>query len=465
MKRIVFLLIIFSVILISLPYYVSGQDAVGTQNRAASRELSAKLAAIGVPEYERPVKPSEVKKKLTLSDCYQLALIQSEKIAIDADQIKIAEARFLTALGTITPHVSFFSQDYQEKKLNGGSDDLSLNIPKSSQRQFNLSQTLFDGFKTIAAVRESRYEKTQYINEKIRGEQLLLLDVANAFYLLIEKREDIKALERTRAALDNRVKELVIRERLGKSRPSEIVYAKASLYSVEASIEDAQNQEVIVRQLLEFLVGWPVRELADSYEFPDKLKDEDYYVAKASKRPDVAATEYAWHAARENIRVVDSEFLPEAAIQANYYTQRTGFDKGIDWDIALNVSVPIFEGTDILGRSKEANLQADQSWQEFHRTKRLAPYEIEDAYVTLMTAMSVRNTLRKAYTTAKYNYYLQKRDYVRRLVTNLDVLAAIQTLDDSERSYIHALYEAKRQYWDLRVAVGRSGTEALDDTF
>ena len=220
-----------------------------------------------------------------------------------------------------------------------------------------------------------------------------------------------------------------------------------------------------MRQLLEFLIGWPVGELADTYEFPTSLRDENYYVAKASGRPDVAATEYAWHAARENIRVVDSEFLPEAAIQANYYTQRTGFDKGIDWDVTLAVSVPIFEGTDVLGRSKEANLQADQSWQTFHLTRRRAPYDIEDAYATLTTAMSIRNTLRKAYTTAKYNYHLQKKDYERRLVSNLDVLTAIQTLDDSERSYIHALYEAKRQYWDLRVAVGRGGTERLDDTF
>ena len=98
-------------------------------------------------------------------------------------------------------------------------------------------------------------------------------------------------------------------------------------------------------------------------------------------------------------------------------------------------------------------------------TRRRAPYEIEDAYATLTTAMSVRNTLRKAYTTAKFNYHLQRRDYSRRLVSNLDVLAAIQTLDDSERSYIHALYEAKRQYWQLRVAVGQSGTESLNDAF
>lgn len=450
MRRLIAITIIFAIIFTCMPKYLLCQETM-------------RYVPASPPQYDRQVTPEEIKKELTLSDCYQLALVQSERIAIDADQIKIAEARFLTALGTITPHVSFLSQDYQEKKLTY--DDLGLQTPKLSQRQFNVTQTLFDGFKAIAAVRESRYQRTQYTYEKTRAEQLLLLDVANAFYLLIEKREDIKALEKTRAALDERVKELIGRARLGKSRPSEIVYAKAQLYSVEASIEDAQNQEVVVRQLLEFFIGWPVGELADTYEFPAKMQDEDYYVVKAPGRPDVVATQYAWHAARENIRVVDSEFLPNVEVAANSYTQRTAVDKGVDWDVTLAVSVPIFEGTDVLGRSKEANLQADQSWQEFHLTRRQAPYYIKEAYATLTTAMSVRNALRKAYTTARYNYHLQKRDYVRRLVNNLDVLTAIQTLDDSERSYIHALYEAKRQYWDLRIAVGQSGTESLNDTF
>jgi outer membrane protein TolC len=83
----------------------------------------------------------------------------------------------------------------------------------------------------------------------------------------------------------------------------------------------------------------------------------------------------------------------------------------------------------------------------------------------LKTAIAVCEALRKAYTTAKLNYHLQRKDYKRNLVNNLDVLASIQTLQDSERNYIHAFYEAKRQYWQLRVAVGQSGTETLDDAF
>ncbi len=436
------------------------------------------LSQIAPPRPAEVAKPVSVKKTpaivkavpeapgLTLADCYQMAIVQSEIIAINTDLIKEADAHFLIALSEILPHVSFQSMDFQQASNTveeaGGSAFSSL---KSSTRNFNVTQTLFNGFKAIAAIKGSKYEKTQRIDEKIRAEQLLLVDVADAFYLLKQEREDLKVLKRTRKALADRVKELISRERLGRSKPSEVVNVKAQFYGVESSIELVKSQEIVARQLLEFLVGQPVGVITDTYPFPIKLMPQEYYVAKSDSRPDVQAAKFAWQLSKENIRVADSGFLPSAGLSANYYTQRTGLDSGTDWDVTLNVTIPIFEGTEVLGQSKLANLQADADMQEYRRKKRIAPYDIKDSFASLVGAMAVHDALKKAYATAKLNYHLQKKDYERSLVNNLDVITSIQTLEDSERNYIRALYEAKRQYWQLRVAVGQSGTESLYDAF
>ena len=400
---------------------------------------------------------------LTLADCYQMALAQSEVIAINADLIKEADAHFMTALSTIVPHASFVSKDFQQDtSINDG----AINGPvKSSTRGFNFTETLFSGFKAIAGMKGAKYEKNQRANEKIRAEQLLLVDVSNAFYLLFEERADLEVLKKIRGVLNDRIKELMAREQLGRSRPSEIVYVKTQLYSVEASIELITNQEIIARQLLEFLVGQPVREIKDTYAFPGSLRSENYYVNQALERPDVQATRFAWQFSKENIRVADSGFLPQVDVSSNYYTQLTGLDKGPDWDVLLTVKVPIFGGTEVLGASNAARLKADENMQTYHRTRRQAPYNIKNAYTTLTAAMVVRDALEKAYKTAKINSHMQIKDYDRRLVSNLEVLTAIQALESTERDYIHALYEAKRQYWQLRVAVGQSGTESLSDAF
>ena len=434
---------------------------------------SAQPYLTGTPQTSKFIAPPlypevQMQGALTLADCYQMALIQSEVIAINKDLIKEADAHFMIALSTILPHVAFISQDYQEKPLKQGMAIGESNpASKGSQRAFNVTETLFSGFKAIAGIRGAKYEKNQRIDEKIRAEQLLLVDVADAFYLLLEERADLKVLYRIRKVLNDRITELIQRERLGRSRPSEIVYVKTQIYAVEASIDLGQNQEIIARQLLEFLVGQPVGQIMDTYQFPDQLKAEDYYVQQSLARPDVQATKFAWQLSKENIMVVDSGFLPQVDVGGNYYPQRTNItgNKGVDWDVTLSVNVPIFEGTEVLGASNLANLQADENMQEYHKARRQAPYDIKNTYVTLTAAMSVRDALEKAYKTAKINSHMQIRDYDRRLVSNLDVLTAIQTLEDQERNYIHAMYEAKRDYWALRVAVGQSGTESLNDAF
>lgn len=400
---------------------------------------------------------------LTLETCYFRALRQSEAIAIDADRIRVADARFLQALSISLPHISFLSNDYQEEKQNEGSPEFNSLAPsKSSVRAFNVKQTLFSGFKALAALRGVGQEKKQRTKEKERAEQLLLADVANSYYLLMEVREDIIAREKIRIALRDRVLELRDRERLGRSKPSEVVNAKAQLYSVEADIEVARSQEVIARQLLEFLIGGPAGQLKDTRELPPALMPESYYVAMADGRPDVQATKFGWEYYKSAARVQDSYFLPTVDVNGNYYTQRTAFDKGVDWDVTLSVNVPLFDGGLTLGKSQEAWLQADQARLDYHRTRRKAPYDIMDAYTRLRSAMAVHEARHKQYATAKLNYYLQRRDYQRSLVSNLDVLASIQTLQNAQREYIHALYEAKRQYWNLRVAVGQGIGRAVE---
>ena len=453
MRKTVALILIFMLAQAGIPYRASPAD--GPYN------IIQKRSAPPDSTLSEPL-------PLTLSDCYSLALKQSEIIAIDAEEIKIAEAHFLQALSIMMPNVSFISNDIQQAKANGVSATAGGSIvtsTKDSQRQFSVTQTLFNGFKAIAAIKGSKFERNQRINEKIRAEQLLLVDVADAFYLLKEKREDMRALQDIRMAYSNRIKELQKRANLGRSRPAEIVNVKAQLYGVEANIELVKSQEVLARQLLEFLVGGSVYSINDTYDIPVNLQPENYYVAKSDRRPDVIATKFAWELAKKEVQIVNSDFLPNAFVNANYYTQRTNVSKGIDWDVTLIVNVPIFDGGLTIGRSDEAIAVSHQQELTYKRTRRLAPYDIRDSYISLNTAIAVYKALRKEYNTAKLNYHLQKRDYQLSLVNNLDVLTAIQTLENAQRDSIHALYEAKREFWQLRVSVGESIEETLNDAF
>ena len=395
-----------------------------------------------------------VEKPLTLVDCYHLALKQSEIIGQDAELVKEAEAHFVQALGAILPHVSFESTIEREDK---GSNNMPSFTPigNTSQRNFIFKQLLFAGFREFAGMAGAHLERNQRENEKARAEQLLFVDVADAFYLLLEEQEDLKTLFSIKTALLDRIGQLNDRERVGRSRRSEVVNTETQLYSVEADIELSKSQVDLARQLLEFLVGRSVSEVADTGEsVPSFLKPENEYTSRADTRRDVKATKDAWEVAKKGVVIARADFFPTISAETDYFTHRTTLPTDQKWDALLTIDVPIFQGTETIGAVKAAQTQARFAELEFQRTKRLALTDIRDAYVRLDYDLLRIKALNKALKAAEMNYLLQNEDYKLSVVNNLDVLAAIQTLQNTRRNYIHSYYETKRFYWQLLIAAG-----------
>lgn len=388
---------------------------------------------------------------LTLRDCYALARKRSETIAIEQELLKQTEGRFLQALSGIMPRASFSSFD----KRQDGSGGSAFTLKSVPERKFVFSQPLFSGFKEFAAMAGSRAERRQRTYDVQRARQLLFTDVADAFHLLLEQRQDLAALEATRSALSQRIDELKDRQQLGRSRPSEVVSAEAQLRRVEADIEEVRGQEVATRHLLEFLTGLDQIDAVADEDVPAPALDaEAAYMAKASARPDVRAAEEAWRVARKSLLVAQAKFWPTVDAEGNYYTDRVGAAADVDWDVVLKVEVPLFQGGETVGAVKEAASKARQAKLEFERTQRLALLDIRDVYAKLHTACDRLAALQKALAASEENYRLQLEDYRLSLVNNLDVLKTLQEFEDARRDVIHATHESQRVYWQLRVATG-----------
>jgi len=162
---------------------------------------------------------------LTLKGCYERALKQSGEIAIRRELLEETEAHFQQAASALLPRATFSSSD----KRQDGSGASLFTLRDVPERRFVLTQPLFAGFKEFSAMAATKAERRQRTQEKARAEQLLLLDVAGAFYLLLEKREEVSALEATRETLVERMDELRRRQEIGRSRPSEVASAEAQV--------------------------------------------------------------------------------------------------------------------------------------------------------------------------------------------------------------------------------------------
>jgi outer membrane protein TolC len=111
--------------------------------------------------------------------------------------------------------------------------------------------------------------------------------------------------------------------------------------------------------------------------------------------------------------------------------------------------------------SKDDKIMKKENELLFKRAERIAAQDIDDAYINIQSVILRSKVLKKALNSSELNYHLQKKDYSSNIVNNLDVLTAIQNLEDVRRSYIHTSYESKRFYWQLLAAAGEINPDTI----
>lgn len=411
-------------------------------------------------EPKKPVVSAPAPGSLTLRSAFEKALVRSESLAIEKEDLELAQARFYRSFQYFLPTVSFRTTRF-ERDVGKDSSSSEGGISSDSRRRvtpeekFVFSQPIFSGFKEYAALAGSGADKKQQRLEYRRAEDLLFVDVMEAFYATLQAEADLKTLRTVADVLGKRMAELKERVNLGRSRESEMKTAEADLRIIEADLVTAEASARISLQLLEFYVGESLegRGLADE-DVPADTGDLAFHLNAAGKRADVLATEEALKLARQGVVSAQSGFFPKAYLDGNYYTRRVGFQNGTDWDILLSLDVPIFDAGQTLGDVKEAWSTRKSAEYALSRARRTAELEIRNAHEDLTAARRATTAYNAAHEASKTNFEILEDEYRHNLVNNLDVLDALRRFEDEERRWHEARFDEKRAYWKFRSAIG-----------
>lgn len=397
---------------------------------------------------EAPVVPP-----LTLKECYYLALARSETLQIHDEQIAQTLAKYQQAFSGILPRLGFKATEFRQDAAAGSGNTFTLRSRPS--KYFTLSQPLFKGFKEFSAMAAMRAQEIQRRLERRRAEETLYLKVAEAFFTMRQQREEEAILAESERVAQERLEELRQREALGQSRPSETASAQAHLKSVQADRAAAQGRLEAARQMLAFLIGraegW---RLADDVVEAVEPSALETYLERMAGRADVRAAQEAVTVAHQEVRVAGADRWPSVTADANYYTQREGFYEPIDWDVTLTVTVPIFQGGQTAGAVKEARSLARQAELVAMQTRRDAEREIRTAHAEAVAGHAEWLAFEEATAATAEDYRLQREEYRLGLVNNLDVLEALDRLQQARLGLATARARALVAQARLAVAVG-----------
>lgn len=367
----------------------------------------------------------------TLSQVYALALQRAETVGISEAEVARAEARYVQLRGAVLPLVGF-EMTHRRQDTSGARTGTAFPLQdRLTESRFYLNQPIFSGFREFAGLK-AQGSIRQASEEAARWARLQLYnDVAATFYLALEAQQRVANLNALVDASSERVGELSRRVNIGRSRQAENLSTRSQQASLQARREEAAGQAAVALDLLRSLTAVPITALADDRPSPVAPPALETLLARIPERPDVRQAEAEARAADHLLSAARRDVWPTLDLDANYYTKRPISQQNIDWDLLFTLDVPIYRGGTWRAGVEVAKAERRQAQLRRDLARRLASEDIRTVWLDLATGIRRLKHLSEAAELAEANYRTQRKEYGLGLVTNLEVITA---LDDWENA-------------------------------
>jgi outer membrane protein len=396
-------------------------------------------------------------RSLSLDDAYSAALARSEEIAEKGQTYAQVVAQVDEIWAEVKPRLNLNANHVWQDTPGPG-----VNFPLPANQNtvaINGHQPLFAGLRDFLAVRATKVESASAELALKRAKQLLYQDVAGAYLNLLQNRREIATLESQVKLTDDRVKELRNFVEIGRSRKSEILAAQSQLAQSQADLEASRGRERLSQATLQFLTGLEQELAPQEIATPETADDEKPFLDRAQTRPDVEAARKDFEYADLYVTIQGRQYLPTVALDGNYYLLRpNNFSKNVHWDATLSGQLPIYYGGQVGAQVREAKAVRAFKEAALSLALRKALLDVRASHSDLVSDLSVVRALQNAMSLAEENAKAQAADYRHGLVTNIEVLASLTTVQNTRLRLDQAEIQAYDARVRLEVAAGGPGS-------
>ena len=421
----------------------------------AAALLAAPAAAAPAAEPAAAVSsaPADGFRPITLDDAYAAALKQSEAVAEKGETYAQIAAQVDVLWSEIKPRLNLnATQTWQDTPGPG----VGFPLPANQQTvAINGHQPIFAGLRDFLAVKAGKAQGESAEFAFQRAKELLYQDVTSAYLNLLQSRRDIATHEAQVKLTDGRVKELRNFEDIGRSRKSEVLAAQAQQAQDAADLETSRGAQSVQQATLRFLTGIEQDLAPQEITAPAQAEDLKNFLDRAQRRPDVEGARKDFEYSDLYVSIQRRQHLPSIYVDGNYYLRRpNNFYQHVYWDATLTGQLPIYYGGQIGAQTRQAQAQSRFNELALSLALRTAELDVRSAYSALVSDISIVKALDNAMTLAEANAKAQAADYRHGLVTNIDVLASLVTVETTRLRLDAAQIQAFNARVRLEVAAG-----------
>lgn len=382
-------------------------------------------------------------RPITMGEAYKTALARSETLAQQTEGIKQLEAAESAIAASFRP--SFDLNVSQSKQQNS---------PSATKAYFSGSYALFSGMKDYISAKAASARTGAAKMDLERARQRLYLNVAQEYLNLFLAQQEVFIRLEQMGVTAKRITELETRANIGRSRKSEVVAAKTQLAQDKANYLAAATAERLAQQALLFITGLGT-DLAPQEFFISREAALEEYLAVALLRPDLAAGRKSLEAYDHLAAIQDHNLWPTVGLSANYYVVRNPMPSPADrWDGTVALNLPLYTGGAARAQKDSAYAARSSAALELQLKERQALTDVRSAYEERKYSILQTASLKEALTLASDNARYQQEDYKLGLVTNLDVLNALNSVLQTRLALSEARVQELFSLLKLETAAG-----------
>jgi len=409
------------------------------------------------PSYAVSINHDANERKISFKAAVQMALENNHQIKAFAYSVKANKQDVYAARGELLPKIAIeenltrtdvpanvFSYKLNQQRFAGA--DLSgapgtFNNPgylNNYQTLFSLEQSIFAPAAWIGldiAQKQSQANNEQYQ----RARESAVYNTIKAYLSVLTAKEMVNTNEQS------------VKDANEHTRISQLQYdANLVLYSdvLRASTAQKQAQQNLISALKNLRLAKRSLGMSmgtqDSFDaepdFPQiQIEQIEYYISSAVSRSDIKAMRKKIEAARKNVDLKTSQYLPMAGFRTNYelddHSNVFG-GEGSGWFGGIFLKWYVFEGCKRDAEKAKAAFELAKTKEDMYELENAISFQVYQAWISLEEAKSNMELAKSAVETSLEGMRLVRKRYESSISSLVDLLDSQLMLDNARANLV-----------------------------
>lgn len=410
--------------------------------------------------------------KISIKEAVKMALEDSYQVYSATKMKEISDEVYSQMKSAYYPYLDFeasYNRALLRAKALTSEDKMVETSPvnNSYTAQLKANWVLWTGGK-VKNTKEYGRLQAESADYQLRNTKALVVKyVINYCYTIIYASALVHVQETSLDVAKQHLDQTKARYKKGLSSDLDVLTQEVRVNNIVPQLLQAKkNVELATLHLRQILDKDPESEIYLTWVEQDlalpAVKDiQQLYDMAYEKRPELIVSKLAAQIAESNWKIAKADHYPNLVAYGNYgyfgYTKEGLPDENhYYWgaNAGLQLSMPIFEGFSISSQVKQKEKYYEDAKASYENLKKNVRIQVKEAWLNLEEAKERIESTKGVVEQAQENLNSKMLRYKNGLISQLELNDAISDLNDSNLTFVQAVYDAHIALSDLNYAVG-----------